>query len=218
MIHNFLKLIIVELNDYINSVSQTSGTFVAAGNIGLSPTLGGNEAFLDNKIVVSLANLMEEPTLKNSSNYKSNNLNWEKEYPPVFINVYLLFTANFNPPSSVGINDNSYYTGLTRLSQVLEFFQGKQVFSVSNSTLGDFMPDDSPLDQDILKIQDLSIKMELVSLTFEQCNYLWGSFGGKQLPFALFKAHVLPISRQKLLVRGESIQAVQTNTKKFSEP
>ncbi len=213
MIHNFLKLVVSELNEYLKSISQGDGPFAVAGNIGLATVFGGNESFLDNKVVVSITNLAEEPTLKNNLQYRYNSLAWEKEFPPIFLNVYFLFSANFNPPSSVASSDNNYYLGINRLCQVIEFFQGKPCLSVSNSS-----NQDSPtIDSSNIDFQNLTVKMEIVSLTFEQCNFLWSSLGGKQLPFVLYKAHIIPITRHNLNDGGRVITDVETIFNDFSD-
>lgn len=211
MIQPVLMLIVKQLNDYLTSLSSntTPTTFVVVGNVALTSALSGGQGnYMDNKIVLSLVNLIEESSLKNSSPYRISSLNAEIENPPIFINAYLLFTANFPPETSgdnIGLN---YYKGIMQLTRVIEFFQGKKEFTTKNSPSVDFIPDTATIESPPIELQDLSIKMEMTSLTFEQINYLWGSLGGKQLPFVLFKAHVIPIKRPNLLSKGALIQDV----------
>lgn len=218
MIHNFLKLITFELNNYLESISQGDGPFAVAGNIALSTVLGGTGSIMDNKVVISLINLSEEPTLKNNTPYRSNALVWEKEFPPVHLNVFFLFSANFNPPSSVSGSDNNYYLGIERLCQVIEFFQGKPSFSISDSPMQDFVLNETVQVSEISEIQNLTFKMEIVSLSFEQSNHLWGTLGGKQLPFVLYRAHIIPVSRRTLIERGGVITEIESKLNNFSNP
>lgn len=203
-------MLVNQLNDYIQNLGGNGAPpYVVAGNIGLSSALGGNQNHMNDMIVLSLVNMIEEATLKNVSAYRPSSLLPELENPPVYLNLYFLFTANFIPGTGATSTDHTYLNGITRLTHVVEFFQGKTVFSVQNSPTSGLLPDpievSPPLD-----LQELSIKMEMVSLTFEQVNYLWGSLGGKQLPFVLYKAHVLPITRRSLTGRGAPIQDIQT--------
>ncbi len=40
---------------------------------------------------------------------------------------------------------------------------------------------------------ELKLNIELYTLTFEQINHLWGSLGGKQVPFAMYKVRLVRI-------------------------
>ncbi|MEL6133624.1 MAG: DUF4255 domain-containing protein [Bacteroidota bacterium] len=207
MIWQALTLIIQELDTYIMSLAPgETGPMVVAGNIGLSTTLGGNESFMDGRVVVSMPNLMEEDSLKNSMPLRTYGPNGvEQVLPPVFLNLYVLFTANYSSSSTDPATGSTQYgRGLTRIAQVISFFQGKRQFTVQNSPNANLLPD--PL------LQDLCVNMELVSLTFEQINYLWGALGGKQLPFVLYKAHVVPVKREIVSDRGGIVQDIQTET------
>lgn len=210
MIQPVLTLIVKQLDDYFKSLSSppSTTTSIVVGNVALSSILSAGQGnYMDNKIVLSLVNLIEESSLKNTSPYRITPLNSEVENPPIYLNVYLLFTANFSPETSGDGTGLNYYKGVSQLTRVIEFFQGKKEFTTKNSPSVDFIPD-TTVESPPIAWQDLNIKMELVSLTFEQINYLWGSLGGKQLPFVLFKAHVIPIKRPNLLGKGSLIQEV----------
>jgi hypothetical protein len=218
MIQQVLNLIIKQLNKYFVLVNTaTPGTIlqVVAGNIALSSVVNGGTAnYMNNNIVVTIVNLMEEGTLKNSSAYRLPPLNSEIENPPVFINAYLLFSANFSPELAPGNGDstNNYFNGVTGLSRVIEFFQGKNYFTFKNSPFEVTNQDPLVIDSTAVDLLELSLKMELVSLTFEQVNHLWGSLGGKQMPFVLYKAHVIPVKRTNIQGRGSLIQDIQTTS------
>ncbi|MEO1418146.1 MAG: DUF4255 domain-containing protein [Bacteroidota bacterium] len=206
MIWQTLTLIVQELDAYILSLAPgETGPLVVAGNIGLSTTLGGTESYMDGRVVVSMPNLMEEDSLKNSMPLRTMGPNGvEQTLAPVFLNLYFLFTANYSTSSSDPATGNTQYgRGLTRISQVIGFFQGKRQFTIHNSPNANLLTD--PL------IQDLCVNMEMVSLTFEQINYLWGALGGKQLPFVLYKAHVVPVKRELITDRGGIVQDIQTD-------
>ena len=164
---------------------------------------------MQDKIVLSLVNLIEEVTLKNSSPYRSSNFEQTIENPPVFLNLFLLFTANFTSPQGTGSSSQiPYNNGLTLLSTVIEFFQSQNVFTVQNAPDPDTIQDP--------KLQNLKIVMDLYPLTFEQVNHLWGSLGGKQMPFVLYKARVLPLKKERIVNRGSLIQDIKTETSAIS--
>ena len=88
------------------------------GNIALLENNGtGGENPIEQKVVLSLVNIEEEKRLKNTPPYKKQNGEVEFINPPVYVNLYLLFSANFD----------NYNNALIRLSRVIEFFQGKTV-------------------------------------------------------------------------------------------
>jgi len=135
-------------------------------------------------------NVGEEQTLKNSGTV-SRDVNGGIGYhnSPLHLNLFLLFTANFR----------NYDTGLKRLSQTMTFFQGKQKFTLGNSP----MPG-----QNVAPLVDLSVTMDLLSLSFEEVNHLWGSLGGKQLPFAAYRGRLITLRDRRLLEGGAPIQEI----------
>ena len=55
--------------------------------------------------------------------------------------------------------------------------------------------------------------MELYTLTFEQINHLWGSLGGRQVPFAMYKLRLVAISEHAVLREVPVIEEVETTAK-----
>jgi len=203
MIQLILHMLVTQLSDYIREIStNVDEPPVVLGNIGMSEGLGGNEGYMQGRIVLSLVNIMEETTLKNTSPYNKINDRHEISNPPAFLNLYLLFTANFTSRGNVS-DDTDYSNGLTRLSQLIQFFQSKNVFTVQNS------PTPNTLNEP--ELQDLRVRLELYSMTFEQVNHLWGSLGGKQVPFVMYKAGIIPVKRELTTERGRYIQDINTN-------
>lgn len=183
MIFEALSIIRDELQAYIRSQGDT-GVSVVLENIALLDT--ANDINLKEKLVITLVNIEEESTLKNMKNVVS--VNGSKNYmdPPVNLNLYLLFCANF-----VGGNPPRYNLSLTRLSYIIQFFQSKRMFSLLNSPNATLAENIDNLNNPDLA--NLRLTMELYTLTFEQINHLWGSLGGKQLPFAMYKARLVRI-------------------------
>jgi hypothetical protein len=137
-----------------------------------------------------LVNLEEETTLKNGNTF-TREAGGVVHYhnAPLHVNLFLLFSANYR----------NYETALKRLTQVMTFFQGKQTFTLNNS------PGAS---QHVTLVAELSLTMDLLSLSFEDVNYLWGSLGGKQLPFVTYRGRLVTIRDRRVLEGGGHIQEI----------
>lgn len=193
MISKALTLLVRELNAYIESVDQIDGTqpdVAVLGNIALLDNGGGNGDGLSEKILLSLVNVEEEKRLKNSRNFVKNGNQTEYINPPINVNLYLLFSANFD----------NYTTALRRLSQVIEFFQGKYVFNLSNSPNAGFASDP--------ELSELRLVLDIHTLNFEQINDLWGSLGGKQVPFVMYRTRMLIMRREAKLASSPLIEDI----------
>jgi hypothetical protein len=207
MILPVMNMLVNQLCDYIRQVGNNiDEPPVVVGNIGMSEGLGGSEGYMQGRIVLSLVNIMEETTLKNVSPYVKSNNGFELANTPAYLNLYLLFVANLSNRGN-NTNDTDYSNGLLRLSQVIEFFQSKSVFTVQNSPSLNIIQDPD--------FQDFRVSMELFSMTFEQINHLWGTLGGKQVPFVMYKAGILPVKRDLTAKRGELLQNIETNSDKI---
>jgi Pvc16 N-terminal domain len=207
MIGNAMILLREELSAYM--VAQGDPANVIIENIGLFETDKGQN--LDDSIVITLVNIEEESTLKNGNTFSK----WPDgmaryENRPIFLNLYVLFTANFSggvPPN------NGYVQALKRLSLVIEFFQGKNVFTPATSTVP-LPPELSDLSNPA--IAALKLNLELYTLTFEQINHLWGSLGGRQIPFVMFKVRLVSITERSVRREVPLIEEIETNLTKLS--
>lgn len=208
MIYEALSIIRDELEAYFRSLQDDTADVVLE-NIALLET--PNDTNLKDKVVISMVNVEEESTLKNLSNKVRLNGGVSLVMPPVYLNLYLLFCANYvggNPPR------NSYTLALTRLSTVIQFFQNKRTFTLADSP-------NATLGQSVEKLNDpdlssLRVTMELYTLTFEQINHLWGSLGGKQLPFVMYKARLVQI-QDKLQKEVPIVEEVNNNSSSTGE-
>ena len=129
MIDNALILLREELTAYLTAQGDPAPVIIE--NIGLFETEQG--ADLQDNIIISLVNIEEESSFKNGQTFSK----WPDgkaryENRPVYLNLYVLFTANF--PGGVPPN-NGYVHALKRLSLVIEFFQGKNVFTPASSSV-----------------------------------------------------------------------------------
>jgi hypothetical protein len=202
MIENALILLREELTAYLTAQGDPAPVIIE--NIGLFETEQGVE--LKDNIIISLVNIEEESSFKNGETFSK----WPDgkaryQNRPIFLNLYVLFTANF--PGGVPPN-NGYVQALKRLSLVIEFFQGKNVFTPAASSIP-LPPELSDLGNP--DIASLKLKLEMYTLTFEQINHLWGSLGGRQIPFVMYKVRLVSITERSIRREVPLIEEVETD-------
>jgi uncharacterized protein DUF4255 len=201
MIDIALILLQGELQNFINKVDG-SGTVIVE-NIGMLET--SNSTNLNNSIIISLVNVEEESSLKNQPVVKRPFVNSNATYqnPSVCLNLYVLFTCNFS---------GAYSDALKRLGFIIQFLQSKNSFSVSSSsTLPDGSSGSTSFDLTKADIASLKFTLELYTLTFEQINHLWGSLGGRQIPFVMYKLRLVSISNRSVLRQVPLIEEIETD-------
>lgn len=172
-----------EVRRYLLQEGAISATTdVLLGNVA---TLEENSAALSDKVVLTLVNIEEESTLKNGQHFIRNTPTnaIESVSPPVYLNLYCLFSATL--PNLA--DDDAYQKALHRITSVIELFQSKKAFTVQNS------PGFNPPNLNKRLLTELRLHPELYTLTFEQINHLWGSLGGKQSPFVMYKVRLVKI-------------------------
>ena len=197
MIDKALLLLKSELTAFLVSKGDNAAS-VIVDNIGLSETSNGTS--LIDSIVISLVNIEEESTLKNQSPLRRFGMSSPiYENAPVYLNLYVLLTCNYF--------GDGYMLALRRLSLVIQFLQAKNSFSSASTMSGSTDPND---------IQDLRFTMELYTLTFEQINHLWGSLGGRQVPFAMYKLRLVAISEHAIVREVPLIEEIETNISTLS--
>lgn len=191
MIHHALQFLTEEVNTYLDLINGATG---AEGKLVLTnvATQEGNWAIPPNRLGLSLINIEEEKIFKDQrSSYVNAQGVAQKYNPEIKINLYILFTANYT--SAIGESDGvEYLEGLKQLSNVLSFFQGKNVFTPDNSpALGD------------TGLQKLVV--ELFSYNFEQLYNFWTVLGAKYLPSVLYKARLIKFQEQRVMVQHDTL-------------
>ncbi|WP_109302606.1 DUF4255 domain-containing protein [Aquimarina sp. AU474] len=190
MIFQVLQIIKEEVNDYFEDDNPVELANIATVDI-------GDNDDADADIILTLINIDEEPTLKNIPNYKIEGTSVSYMNPKVNVNLYVMFSAN-----------NSRYTeSLKSLSQIIAFFQGKNVFTHANSN---FNRDDA----DMQDLGNFKFITELYTPSFEQLSYIWGILGGKQYPSVLYKIRLLEIERTALQAQGSVITNIKATLNK----
>ncbi|GAA4272680.1 DUF4255 domain-containing protein [Aquimarina gracilis] len=205
MIGLALKLLRDELSEYVfrnkrpgDSITQDD---IILHNIALMES--ENSSDLSNKLVITLVNTEEESTLKNRSNALKTPNGIKYVEPPVFLNLYILISSTLGQDLQ-----DAYEFALHRLSLVIQFFQTKKNFTIKNSPFTTISNDTNILQE--IK-DDLRLNVELYTLTFEQINHLWGSLGGKQVPFAMYKIRLVKIQEDTKVI-APIIEEIRTDS------
>lgn len=121
---------------------------------------------------LSLVNIEEDRISESQKNYRRHAGVVIKENPKVHLNLYVLFAVNLQ----------NYPESLKRLSLIIQFFQYRNVFTSLNS------PD---LPSEVEKII-----CDMVTLSFQDLNNLWGILGSKYLPSVMYKIRMIKISEE----------------------
>jgi hypothetical protein len=199
MIDIALQLLRDELANYLSTRDTAT---VIIDNIGLFETSAGT-GLIDN-IIITLVNVEEESALKNQPAVKRPFVgNAIYKNPPVYLNLYVLLTCNYT--------GDHYILALKRLSYIIRFLQSKNSFSISSSVSGGAVNLDDP------DIADLKFTLELYTLTFEQINHLWGSLGGRQMPFVMYKLRLVAITERSVLREVPLIEEIETQLNKIPD-
>ncbi len=180
MIDATLAFIRSEINDYINLKTANNNT------LELSHLVGENGEFQVNNLGMSLVNIEEDRTSQPLPSFKENAAGgFDKILPEIKVNLYVLFAANWP-------NSGNYSEALKHISFILTYFQPRNIFTTAH------YPSLPP------GVEKLTA--ELVSLTFEQQNHLWGTLGAKYLPSVLYRFRVLYLEDLIAPLSGEKVR------------
>ncbi|SFD73558.1 Protein of unknown function [Chitinophaga sp. CF118] len=195
MIFTAFKLLKDQLDNYIQSFNPMGNDpdgHVVLDNVATLET-PDRPPGAEERIILSMVNIEEEATLKNSTHFYKNAQGVSYHNPPVYLNLYMLVSAHYK----------NYEDALSRLSQAIQFFQGKSSFTLKNS------PDDTLLNT-MQNLDDMQLHLEMFSLSFEQLNHLWGALGGKQMPSVLYKVRLVKITENRITGIGPIIEKIQS--------
>jgi len=172
MIDQALSFICAEVNAYLqNKLAITDGsTLIQLANISWNDTEsnGVNGADRSNAYL-SLVNIEEDRISKSPQNYVRNGTDIIYKNPKLFLNLYVLFSVNLSV----------YAESLKRLSLIIQFFQYKNVFNPVNSPA---IPNG---------INELVL--DLITLSYQDLNNLWGIMGSKYMPSVMYKVRLVNV-------------------------
>ncbi|PIF34352.1 uncharacterized protein DUF4255 [Flavobacterium sp. 9] len=196
MIFEVIQIISEQVNSYLAEIGLEKS--VVPENIAF---LESQKDDPDNKlkdgVALTVINLAEEATLKNFPNHSVENTKTIYKNSVVNLNLYILFSAN----------RDIYINSLKDISKIIEFFQGKRLFTQANTI---FNRSTSAMSN----VDNFRFTVELYTPTFEELNYIWGTLGGKQLPSALYKVSMIQIERNIVQAEGQLIGEFSGTTKR----
>jgi len=194
MIYESLQILKEQLDQYLDSAGL--GKIVVLDNVAMLESGSDNASDLEGKVIITLLNIEEENTLKNSPAVKVVNNKAEYSNPPVNLNLFFMVSANCD----------SYDNSLISISKVVEYFQGKRVFTSTNTI---YNRGNASLD-----VPDhFKFTIELYTPGFEIWNHIWGTLGGRQLPSVIYKVQLIQIDSNKKLASSELITQVSGEIK-----
>ncbi|BFM43849.1 hypothetical protein CFS9_24900 [Flavobacterium sp. CFS9] len=195
MIFEVIQIITEQVNNYLDEIGLEKT--VVPENIAFlesqNETVSGN---LEDKVALTLINLDEEATLKNFPNHMVQGSKTIYKNSVINLNLYLLFSAN----------RTIYINSLNDISKIITFFQGKKLFTQSDTIY-------NRNNVAMANIDNFKFTVELYTPTFEELNYIWGTLGGKQLPSALYKVSMIQIERNIAQSEGPLISRIKGITK-----
>lgn len=199
MIFEVIQIISEQVNNYLDEIGLDKS--VVPENIAFLESQNDEVAkALKDGVALTLINLDEETTLKNFPNHAIENTKTIYKNSIINLNLYLLFSAN----------RDYYVNSLKDISKIIEFFQGKKLFTQANTIY-------NRNNIAMSNIENFRFTVELYTPTFEELNYIWGTLGGKQLPSALYKVSMIQIERNIAQAEGQLISKIKGVTKTKEE-
>lgn len=196
MIFEVIEIISEQVNTYLDECGLDKS--VVPENIALIESQ--NETATSNlldSVALTLLNIHEEATLKNFPNHSQENNKTIYKNSVINLNLYLLFSAN----------RTNYVNSLNDISKIIEFFQGKKLFTQANTVF-------NRSSVTMSNIENFKFAVELYTPTFEELNFIWGTLGGRQFPSALYKVSLIQIERNISHGEGQVISGFETNSHK----
>lgn len=195
MIFEVIQIISEQVNNYLEEIGLDKS--VVPENIAFLESQNEEVGTaLKDGVALTLINLDEEATLKNFPNHTIENTKTIYKNSIINLNLYLLFSAN----------RDKYVNSLKDISKIIEFFQGKKLFTQANTIY-------NRSSSAMSNVDNFRFTVELYTPTFEELNYIWGTLGGKQLPSALYKVSMIQIERNIAQAEGQLISKVKGITK-----
>lgn len=193
MIYETLQILKEQLEKYFTEIGL--GKIIALDNIALWGSGDNNdEKKVEGKVVLSLLKIEEETTMKNTPHFEVKDNKTAYKNQPVNLNLYLLISANCD----------TYDKSLRSISKIIEYFQGKKVFTSTNTVYN----------RNNIAFEELNyfrFNLELFSPSFEEQNHIWGTLGGRQLPSVIYKIQLVQIDKDKKLASSEVITHIGGN-------
>lgn len=148
---------------------------------------------IENKVVLSIINLEHEKTVKHGGGYIPDNQGrFSKVNPPVYLNLFLLISANYN--------SQNYLEAVKMLSSVIGFFQATTVFTSASH------PDlDASIDR---------LTFEIYNIPIQELSHVWSGIGAKYVPSMIYKVRMVGIQKGQVQREVSAVSGLGTDAQK----
>jgi len=192
VINESLQFLAEEINKYLNVKlpgADINQPRLVVGNIALAAETTAPDPDVKNRAVLSLVNIEEDRIAKQQENYTKTNTSTIYKNPPIYLNLYILFS----------VNRRKYDDSLDFLTSIIRFFQFQNVFT--------------PITHPSLDSRIQKMMVDLHSMSFEQLNHLWSILGGKYYPSVLYKIRQVTLDENAIISESALIKEIQLNDK-----
>ena len=187
MIYQALLCLAEDMNDYFKrKLHIKDEKFILSGIVNQDGTIAIDG---ENKMVITLVNIEKEAAA--SAAIGNGAARIIANTPQALnINLYVLFSAYYK--------DGNYNEALRFLAYTIEFLQGKNVFTHSNTP---------SLDKGISKLS-----FELENVGPERLNNIWTTLGAKYMPSVLYKMRMLSIDASMIKEYRPPVTSSENNS------
>jgi len=195
MIDKTLDFIRAQLNSYLQaklSLLPNEDAIILSNVSQLNetqPNSGGDDNDPQNAFL-SLVNIEEDRISKSPENFvRAFDGSIVYKNPKIYLNLYVLFSVNLS----------TYTESLKRLSYIIQFFQHQNVFTPLTAPS---IPDG---------VDELIV--DLMSLSYQDLNNLWGILGSRYLPSVMYKVRMIAINEDFAQGSAALIQKISITDK-----
>ena len=174
MIAQSLNLIVRKFDDYLRTLLGAADNQVILARLTNANSTTPPEN--DNKIILTVVNMERELTISSYASAQPTATALNIVAPPVYINVFVMFSANFA----------DYSTGLNYISETISFFQRNPWFSQAN------LPG--------LPTEIDKLSFELQNMATQELSELWSMHGGHYLPAVVYKLRMFPFGGSAMTI------------------
>ncbi|MBN3582478.1 DUF4255 domain-containing protein [Algoriphagus aestuarii] len=170
-----IDTVLIHVRDLINQYFKNQHGF-SENKVVISNLVeldGTSSMDVEDKVVMFLLGLGEEPALKNKNTRFGgmDGAGFQSKAPVLYLHLNIVFCSNFK--------NKKYIEGLNYLSQIISFFNRNRVIIPGN------IPGLSK------KVEKLTF--ELCPLSFDTISHVWSSIGAKLLPSSIYKVSFIAI-------------------------
>lgn len=177
-------------------VGETADVLGLAGN---EVKVGHLQLLSENRgqgLLISLLNIEEENTLKNSPHSFEKDGTAFYHTPPLTLNVHIVMAFDFD----------DYGTTLKHLSDTANYFHKKRSFSSGNERASNPFPP-----------QLKRFFLDLENMSMEQLNHIWSISGGVHYPALFYRIRLIELE-QESAVEGDTIETIELESESFESP